>query len=219
MNEKIFELLDLATDGDLSKQIQIVEDIYNNLFMRRQPQALENLVNKFDQEIISCKYCGAKKQRCEFKRLCDIDGIGSYADGSDDYFCEECLPKAFPTYSHYCILCGKHFWWRVGGLCKECKAETQNVTEYRRVRSQNYRTKNLGLQSDLQLYEWLEILKKYDYKCAYCRSEFEVLDHIVPVSKGGGTTKNNVVPSCIYCNSAKHDQVGWSLEMEMQNEP
>ena len=55
--------------------------------------------------------------------------------------------------------------------------------------------------------EWLDILKKYDYKCAYCGKDLSNLlaqrDHIIPVSKGGGNTKENIVPSCRSCNSKK----------------
>ncbi|MEZ4578779.1 MAG: HNH endonuclease [Desulfobacterales bacterium] len=29
------------------------------------------------------------------------------------------------------------------------------------------------------------------------------MDHIVPISKGGQSTKNNVVPCCKTCNSEK----------------
>jgi len=43
--------------------------------------------------------------------------------------------------------------------------------------------------------------------CYYCNSEFEpaelTMDHIVPVSRGGCSTKGNVVPCCKECNSKK----------------
>ena len=44
-------------------------------------------------------------------------------------------------------------------------------------------------------------------KCHYCGRPAEpkelTMDHIVPVSRGGRSTKNNVVPCCKECNSAK----------------
>jgi 5-methylcytosine-specific restriction endonuclease McrA len=60
--------------------------------------------------------------------------------------------------------------------------------------------------------EWLNILKEFKYKCAYCGIEFDenILpekDHIIPRSKGGYNIKENIIPSCRYCNSKKHNKI------------
>lgn len=43
--------------------------------------------------------------------------------------------------------------------------------------------------------------------CYYCRRRFPArtltMDHIVPLSRGGRTTRGNVVPCCKDCNSKK----------------
>lgn len=43
--------------------------------------------------------------------------------------------------------------------------------------------------------------------CHYCNKPFPpqelTMDHIVPVSRGGKTTKGNVVPACKTCNNYK----------------
>ena len=43
--------------------------------------------------------------------------------------------------------------------------------------------------------------------CAYCSQPFPAkaltMDHVVPVARGGRSTKGNVVPSCKPCNSRK----------------
>lgn len=43
--------------------------------------------------------------------------------------------------------------------------------------------------------------------CHYCRGSFPsqalTMDHIVPISRGGKTTKGNVVACCKQCNNAK----------------
>jgi 5-methylcytosine-specific restriction enzyme A len=46
--------------------------------------------------------------------------------------------------------------------------------------------------------------------CHHCGEKFPVrdltMDHLVPVIRGGKSTKGNVVPSCKACNTArKHD--------------
>ena len=57
--------------------------------------------------------------------------------------------------------------------------------------------------------EWEDILKQYDYKCAYCRRSILdlpgglVRDHVIPISRGGNNIKENVVPACRSCNSSK----------------
>jgi 5-methylcytosine-specific restriction endonuclease McrA len=56
--------------------------------------------------------------------------------------------------------------------------------------------------------EWREILEYFDYRCAYClRDDVELtLDHVIAISRGGGHTKENVVPACKSHNSKKHDR-------------
>jgi len=47
--------------------------------------------------------------------------------------------------------------------------------------------------------------------CHYCGKKFApkelTMDHIVPVSKGGKTTKGNVVVCCKECNTAKKSKL------------
>ncbi len=43
--------------------------------------------------------------------------------------------------------------------------------------------------------------------CHYCEKKFKpkdlTLDHLVPIARGGESTKNNVVPACTECNAKK----------------
>lgn len=55
-----------------------------------------------------------------------------------------------------------------------------------------------------------KIFKKTDYHCWYCgvylnskKSSTRTIDHQLPVSKGGETVENNLVPSCVTCNVTK----------------
>lgn len=84
------------------------------------------------------------------------------------------------------------------GMCEFCQRE------YRRVLFQNSRTRKLGLLCDLSVSEWIKILDKHNRSCAYCGGQFTDMDHVIPVSNGGGTTKSNVVPSCDRCNTDKN---------------
>lgn len=52
-----------------------------------------------------------------------------------------------------------------------------------------------------------EALADQDNKCRFCRSPIRVRvvtgDHLVPRSRGGQTTKKNIVAACLVCNQAK----------------
>jgi hypothetical protein len=53
--------------------------------------------------------------------------------------------------------------------------------------------------------EWLAILAEANGHCAYCGKQTEhlTLDHVIPLSKGGQHSANNVVPACGHCNDSK----------------
>jgi len=70
------------------------------------------------------------------------------------------------------------------------------------------RSKLREITNTLTANEWIDILKQYKFRCAYCGKEFtlfdrETRDHVIPISKGGDNTKENVVPACQSCNSKK----------------
>ena len=76
----------------------------------------------------------------------------------------------------------------------------------------NRRAKELECINTLTTEEWIDILKEYKFKCAYCGKEFtlfnrETKDHVIPISRGGHNTKENIVPACKSCNSKKHDKI------------
>jgi 5-methylcytosine-specific restriction endonuclease McrA len=50
------------------------------------------------------------------------------------------------------------------------------------------------------------IMKQFGWRCAYYQEGLGVIiEHFVPLSLGGGTTKTNCVPSCYSCNSQKNN--------------
>ena len=68
------------------------------------------------------------------------------------------------------------------------------------------RARKLGCENNLTAGQWNIIKAAYGYRCAYCGKKPKLLtkDHIIPLSKGGGHTANNIVPACRSCNSRKH---------------
>jgi len=54
----------------------------------------------------------------------------------------------------------------------------------------------------------------YGGKCWMCRGEFEHLDHVKPLSRGGITALANLRPACARCNLSKKDR--WFGVSELQ---
>ncbi len=77
--------------------------------------------------------------------------------------------------------------------------------EARRTIQKKRKTSLRGVEATLTTDEWRETLSDYGNHCVYCNQKSDKLqqDHIVPVSRGGGHTKDNVVPACGSCNSSK----------------
>ena len=60
--------------------------------------------------------------------------------------------------------------------------------------------------------EWADILEQHNNRCAYCGVEFGFFnrperEHVMPISKGGNNTKENVVPACRSCNAKKNNKL------------
>lgn len=77
---------------------------------------------------------------------------------------------------------------------------------YRKHQStgQNTRARKMGVVGILDEKDWQVVLKAHNYSCAICGSHNDLcIDHIVPVSKGGTNTPDNIQPLCRSCNSQK----------------
>lgn len=67
------------------------------------------------------------------------------------------------------------------------------------------------------------ILLRDDYQCQYCTSILNStntsIDHVLPRSRGGRTTWNNVVACCSSCNSKKGNQTPIEAQMPLLRKP
>lgn len=73
------------------------------------------------------------------------------------------------------------------------------------IKRQRRQARKRSLPATLSIAEWETILAAFKYRCAYCGKKRSHLtqDHVIPLSKGGGTIKENIVPACTSCNSRK----------------
>ena len=65
-----------------------------------------------------------------------------------------------------------------------------------------------------------KVFQHYGFKCVYCgktppQSELQI-DHIIPVSRGGTNTRENLVAACAECNHGKRDRlINWRLNEDV----
>lgn len=64
------------------------------------------------------------------------------------------------------------------------------------------------------------VLARDDHRCQYCGSGTHLtIDHIVPKSRGGQDTWENIVTSCAPCNSRKGDRLPLEVGMRLSRNP
>lgn len=61
------------------------------------------------------------------------------------------------------------------------------------------------------------VLRRDAHRCAYCGSSATTVDHVLPRSRGGQDTWENLVACCVRCNNAKGDRTpeekGWTMRV------
>lgn len=65
-----------------------------------------------------------------------------------------------------------------------------------------------------------EVLRRDHHTCQYCGSSKHLtLDHVIPLSKGGQHTWDNVVAACQQCNQHKSDRTPLEAGMPLHTKP
>lgn len=90
-------------------------------------------------------------------------------------------------------------WWRRIRLDPAQKARRYANAKRHRIRSQK------APVSDFDEAQWIAMQEKFEYRCAYCgkHSKSLEMEHILPLSRGGDHTRDNIVPACRKCNATK----------------
>lgn len=56
--------------------------------------------------------------------------------------------------------------------------------------------------------EWDILCARYDHRCLCCGAQKRLtIDHVVPISKGGGNDISNIQPLCLSCNARKSSAI------------
>jgi len=66
----------------------------------------------------------------------------------------------------------------------------------------------------------MNIFRRDSYRCLYCGSPYDLtIDHIIPRSKGGGDSWDNLATACQNCNTKKGNRTPAEAEMHLLHEP
>lgn len=67
------------------------------------------------------------------------------------------------------------------------------------------------------------VFERDRHTCQYCGEKYPEhqlnLDHVIPRDRGGRTTWENIVTSCIHCNTRKANRVPHEARMHLQKKP
>lgn len=80
----------------------------------------------------------------------------------------------------------------------------------KQIAALKFRLKRLGRGDEpvLTVDEWNDLCARHNNRCAACQVEGPLtIDHIVPVSRMGASTINNIQPLCRPCNARKYTAI------------
>jgi integrase/recombinase XerD len=63
--------------------------------------------------------------------------------------------------------------------------------------------RSAGTPAKLTAKQWRLTREHFSDRCAYCGEPWSCIEHATPITRGGGTTVANCLPSCTSCNSRK----------------
>ena len=63
------------------------------------------------------------------------------------------------------------------------------------------------------------VLRRDAHRCAYCGKAASTIDHVVPRSRGGADTWENLVACCLGCNNTKGNRTPQEMAWELRLAP
>ncbi|MET9070622.1 HNH endonuclease [Streptomyces sp. NPDC004232] len=167
-----------------------------------------------------CRACQVIDRNCE---ACGYKFRGTntlcHACLSGDRACEKCgnifrgrfrMCSNCRATDRVCSKCGVEFHGH-GLQCRACQVESvpveiRKAQVRRRNNARRRGSKTVSTMKSAVLTQiYIDIMQ--EGACVYCGREPEVVDHVMPISRGGLEHSTNLVPSCIACNSSKYDRL------------
>lgn len=112
-----------------------------------------------------------------------------------------------------CERCGKtpSQWYEIRYTRRLCEACAESLARRQRSTSTNIgpalaTSRRHKLPATLTIEEWLTTIACFDDHCAYCGGNWDVVEHVTPTDRGGGTMLSNCLPACHGCNIHKRSR-------------
>lgn len=145
--------------------------------------------------ILSCNLC-----RQEFK-YSELQSSGLvWIKGR---YCTSCIEVIKRENTYKCRGCFKDFVSPTSSrnpLCSDCLPFDRGKAK-KILKRHIQEARKKGLPATLTVEQWLETVRVFAGKCAYCQKHpYEALDHFIP---NGHTTVKNCIPDCTSCNRSK----------------
>jgi 5-methylcytosine-specific restriction endonuclease McrA len=176
-----------------------------------------------------CSKCKKDKDESEFYKG---------KDRKDGYFswCKECCKEHQKKYKETNRKRMKEYRIKNPNKIKEWREKNrEHLREYERKRyelnperaiqySRKRKLRMKGIEAKLTQEDWNTLLEAFENKCFICRREEPEIkltkDHILPISKGGDDSFENIMVICNFCNSRKGTKGGeWYVEqLELMKE-
>lgn len=92
--------------------------------------------------------------------------------------------------------------WSFGLVCENCSHKAGRTTQ-----RQNKRCRKKLSKGRLSKFDWLSVLYKHDFRCAWCKTKKNLtLDHKDKLCTGGPNSYWNIQPLCTPCHREKDDK-------------
>lgn len=93
--------------------------------------------------------------------------------------------------------------WKRNNPDKVKKYKQDNIELYREAARKRRALKNGNTISYFSHEELMLRMSVFGFKCAYCGGNFDHVDHVIPLAKGGYHCLANLRPACESCNCSK----------------
>ncbi len=168
-----------------------------------------------------CSHCGQQKPAVEFNRARKSpDGLHCYCRSCQAARAAVWMEQNRETLAEY-----KHGYYRQNRdsvrargnrhyretreqqlqRCRELRQKNPAAVREREVVCHaNQTARKRGISSRLSVEEWRSALARFGRRCCACGSgQSLTIDHVVPLSRGGDNTAENIQVLCGSCNSRK----------------
>ena len=167
-----------------------------------------------------CSNCGQEKAESEFYagqnpcKSCKKEYLKIYNQKNKLQHKENC--KIYYQENKLKITAQKKIYYQKNKLQITEKHKIYNQTAsgkfFKTIRFHTRRSRTKQSPCTLTLEQWNKILEHQKNRCAicgkrFCKSRPATKDHIVPLSRGGGLTFENVQALCKSCNSSKNASI------------